>query len=74
MPPISPESARLAQIIFRKCTMEAGSEIRKTKFLNEGNNDGIGLIALNVLLGSGKLIIINKEGQIDVNPQKLIDS
>lgn len=74
MPPISPESARLAQIIFRKSTLEANTEIRKTKFLNEGNNDGIGLIALNVLLGSGTLIIINKEGQIDVNPQKLIDS
>ena len=73
MPPISPESARLAQIIFRKSTLEAGSEIRKTKFLNEGNNDGIGLIALNVLLGTGTLII-NQEGQIDVNPQKLIDS
>lgn len=69
MPQIPERSARLAQLIFKNTSPEALSLIRVKMFSDPQNNDGVGIRALNLLLGERQLTI-NQEGQIDVNPQK----
>lgn len=70
MPQIPERSARLAQLIFKNTSFEALNLIRVKTFSDPRNNDGIGIKALNLLLGEGQLTI-NQSGQVDVNDSQV---